>query len=245
MKKIFIIDDNIDRVLENYGNIYKLLWRGKGEEGVASEVIFFGDKYKRKNKDSDLQQQNVDFLKKSVKGMLRSHCRDEEMWDYDGKMFQDKKKLIEKLAKCISVKECPEIEPVVKKWESLDKANMDTVLKNMDLSILIKKMFEDEDFEGVTEKERYILLDIILLYDDVEKIGEDIPIISMGLYDALINQGYNCYLYSSYAFDYLLIENYKKIYNEKYGKTIEVYHSKKFFSRESSSDKCLFYHLNR
>lgn len=245
MKKIFIIDDNIERVLENFGNIYKMLWKGKEEEGIASEVIFFGDKYKRKNKDSDLQQENIDFLKKSIKGMLRSHCRDEEMWDYNGEMFKDKKKLIENLAKYINVNECTEIETLVKKWENLDKSNMDTMIKNMDLSVLINKMFEDEDFEGVTEKESYILLDIILLYDDVEKVGEDIPIISMGLYDALKKQGYNCYLYSSYAFDYLLIENYKKIFKEKYDEAIEIYHSKKFFSRESSSDKCLFYHLNR
>lgn len=245
MKKIFIIDDNLNRVLENFGNIYKMLWKGKDEEGIAAEVIFFGDKYKRKNKDSDLQQENIDFLKKSIKAMLRSHCRDEEVWDNNGEMFQSKKRLIENLAKYISINESAEIDSLIKKWKNMDKSNMHTILKDMELSILINKMFEDVDLEGVTKKDSYILLDIILLYDDDEKVGEDIPIISMGLYDALKKQGYNCYLYSSFAFDYLLIDNYKKIYEENYGETIEVYHSKKFFSRESSSDKCLFYQLNR
>lgn len=244
MKKIFIIDDNIDRVLEDiFGKIYKTLWKGKNEEGIAAEVIFFGDKFKRRRGDGELQQENIDFAIKYVKRLLSSHCRDEEQWDNNGEMYKNKKRLIENLAKHIRMDENSEIEEIVKIWRDKEALTGKVNLKEMDFTPLIDQMLQDSDYAGIEQADRYILLDVILLFDDIEQVEDGVPIISMGLYYALKKQGYNCYLYSTYAFDYVLMDNYREIYKNRYEEDVEVYPRKDFFSEKNHSKKSLFYQI--
>lgn len=245
MKKIVLIDDDIKKVTEIFGRIYKMLWKGKNEEGIAAEVIFFGDHFKREKGDSDLQQRSINDFSRGVKSLLSSHCEDEEQWDGAGEMYRDKKKLIDNLVRNISIKS-DEISDLVEIWCDKERLNDESNLAVEKFDPLIDLILRREESVGeIKDKGLYILLDVILLIDDIKQIEEGMPIISMGLYNALKKRGHICYLYSSYVYDYLLMDKCREIYKEQYKEDIIIYPSKDFFSERVSSEKCLFYHLDK
>lgn len=245
MNKIIIIDDDIKRVIEFFGRIYKMLWKGKDEEGTAAEVIFFGDYWKREKSDADLTQENIDNFSREIKHLLSSHCEDEEQWESDGDMYRKKKKLIDHFVKNIPINsdDISELVDIWSKNENLEEKNNLNVEKFRPLIDMILK--SDKSGEETEKNEIYILLDVILLFNDIKQVESGMPIISMGLYNALKKEGYTCYLYSSFVYDYLLIDKCREIYKECYDEEITIYPSKDFFSENINSEKCLFYHLNK
>lgn len=235
MKKIILIDDNIKKVEEIFGKIYDLLWKGKGEEGIVSKVIFFGDQFKEEEDNKGLSDDDIDSFRGSIKRMLSTHCRNEELWNCNGDMYMEKKKLIEDIAKSIKLENNEDIKKLLDEWK-LKEGNLET----SSFEPLLNLIWDGSEKE---KKESCFLIDVILFLNDIDTVEKNIPIISMGIYHALKKDGFECYLYSSYAFDYLLMDKYKEIYMKLYNEEIEVYPSKIFFSKIVDNEKCLFYHI--
>lgn len=246
MNKIVLIDDDAEKVLDYFGKIYKMLWKGKDEDGIAAGVVFFGDKFKKEKGDSDLQQNDVDNFYSLIRDMLRSHCLDEEQWNYNGDMFKKKEKLIQNMVKNMNIAELEDkMKELVERWRG-EGGNGAENLEEKDCKPLVELMLGKKDMkEEQSTGNQYILLDVILLFDDKRQIEEGKPIISMGLYHAMKMMKYECYLYSSYAYDYVLMDKYKDIYKEQYGEEVEIYQGKDIFSSSVNSKVCLFYLINK
>lgn len=222
MKKIYWIEDNMDRALEiMYGTSCRL-WGGASEEGVASTFLFFGDEYKNIREEPGLSEQDMKLFAEKVKRLLVKHCRNEEKWRYTGELFESKKELIQNPAKLIDISDNGENSSIVEEWckESSLANYMECAKTNTSIpeTMMIDAILKEMSIEDGA----IVAIDLVLLFGDIDRVYSNFPIISMELYRKIRERGYNCFLYSSYTYDYIFAKNYQKTYKELYEEVVSI-----------------------
>lgn len=227
MKELYWIDDNINKIGEYAEGIFKDLWGDKGEEGVASKILVFGDDYKRSETERNWNHEAEKKLNEKIQNYLMAHCRDIDMWNFSESVstYSEKKNLINDMTKLIDM-ENAELKQLILNWKRIEK---DADVNDEKLSV--KKLIDQMKIP----KRVGVMLDVALLSGDRTRVLHNgVPIISMKLYETLKEEKHECILYSSFTYDYPFIEKWIEIYNE--GKEAEKC-VKKIYSGKDLLDK--------
>lgn len=247
--KVLWIDDNCNEMKTIVSNIFVKLWA----EDIRSDIYIFGDFALRSNDiqrndeiselESAIYDKFVSFL--IEKDFINNDDKIKEKWSlisskkYNGQeinfdIVKNKKSLLDKHRECIDM------------WKRINSLE-DKKDKEENLEDLTQNLTDDllKDLNGVN----VILLDLCLLEKDFDKLcsvsqGKNIPILSMGLYNALKkNEKYTIFLYSSFIAPNDLINGWIEHYKELYGDSnseIVVYNRNGEDATGLSAKKILF-----
>ncbi len=206
MKKIYWIDDNLDYINNYIQGVMKELWGDEKEQGVASVIRIFGDGYKESCKEESWKQEDIETLIEEIQNNMISHCLDMEAWNWnvDNRLYQEKERLIKDVPILVEME--GDMASLIKYWKDRSKQT-GYKLKNEEFTVeKIREVFHIPVGASVA-------IDLVLLQGDKDRVSKDIPIISMLLYDKLTRAGHKCILYSTFMYDSLFIDEWKRIYN--------------------------------
>jgi hypothetical protein len=209
MKKLYWIDDNFSAMFDVVRNSFPELWEVDKEEGIANYIRILGNEYLQDDHPILYNDRDEMVCREAVKDYFYEVCKDCDQIDEEKKSFVKHKKLIE--------------DPVKMVFKSSDDEAKRTIYQNL----LTWVNFEVEDYDNDKKKQMEDLvkaldmdpaavvgIDILIWKEDDEKIENGKLIFSLALCNYLTNDGYKCFLYSSDADDYDLVENCKAIYRK-------------------------------
>lgn len=218
MRKLIWIESDIRRAFEIANETYYDLWGDEKERGIASTFLFFGDAYKGNKTEQSLTEKQVQMFDEKVHTLMGQHCKNLEKWNYTGETFLKKKELIEEPSILLSEEDIDISEIYAKE----DKYNIQPILD----FVKIEDLTKIEKIEKIA-----VGINAILLFEDLPRVNQTQPIISMKLYSELTKAGYPCFVYSPYVFDASFVKEYKEIYKESFKNDVEITRKDKLINR--------------
>lgn len=236
MKQVYWIDDNIEQMMFIIQGEITKLWKIEKEnmEGIASNIIIFGNAYVDADTDDILSQEDENDTKIKLYDMLRKLCERQDGPNTERPVFNAKKKLIKDKVNFLFKKESPDDK---EQYQNLKRAWITDELMDPD---------SNEYKEAVSEANKLIErmeivsgnvvgIDISLLYGDLDRLRQKKRIISMELYNILSKQGLNCFMYSSEADDNELMQNWREVCEVLYQqKEVKIYQRSDFMQKRQS-----------
>lgn len=172
-------------------------------------------------------------LKEEIRNNMNNHCLDLEAWNWglDDRIYDEKVELIED--EPVLIKRNNVVRELITKWEQVESKDwQDWNCEELNVEV-IRKCFNIPENASVA-------IDLVLLFDDKEKVKNGDAIISMLLYDKLCSGGHSCILYSSYMYDSIFIDKWKEIYNKKRSQGLyevdKIYSGRQMWEKAKKSD---------
>lgn len=239
-KTLYLIDDGIKQMITVMNGQFPELWfLEEPDGGVKAKVIIFGNG-NNEFFSSELysEEEEIDFQQK-MGDLLYTECKRKEI-EYDKKdLFLEKSELIEDAVNILFKKQTEKeqlglYQDICSYWQKDIKEGAVGQEEKEKVSRLIELMQIEQD--------ACVGIDMVLLYQDIERTKEGKCIISMELYDQL-RKNHKCFIYSSTTFDGKFIEKWKETYVNNYNRDekIEVY--KKLEMRRKKHNSYVFDHI--
>lgn len=211
-KAILWIDDSTDGIMNIVESIFPYFWDLSGNNGIETHIRIIGNNMQDAPaldlwSEEDEQQYRADIM-----NIFQQLCRDNDRLG-DKNLYEKRKNLI-----CDNIrimykqedKDIDEYRQLCQMWQNTSEI---TKQNHESAQSLVQKM---EIPEGAC-----VGLDLALLQGDIENVRDkNKPILSMELYH-IIKEKHECFLYSNYVFDTSFINEWKKVYSEKYDDTTE------------------------
>lgn len=209
MREIYWIDDNINNMSHYIQGVIKELWGNENEKGISSVIRIFGDGYKQSDKEGDWKKEDIESLMEEIENNMAEHYMNMVAWNWgrDITIYNEKLKLINKKPKVVDMTD-DKIRNLISSWKTLK--NHKWIKGEFGINDILE-YFDIPDGASVA-------IDLVLLKDDIKRVYDDIPILSMFLYDELSSNGHKCVLYSTFLYDSLFIDKWKEIYNKNKNK---------------------------
>ena len=233
MKQIYWIDDNIEQMMYIIQGAIKKLWKigQRDVDGIASNIIIFGNDRDDSDTDDILSQKNENDIKIRLHDMSRLLCDSQDGPNLEQPVYNSRKELVKDKVNILYKEENPEdknqYQNLKRAWitnEFTDSENEKYKEATEEAHKLIERMKIDS--------ESVIGIDILLFYGDYERLRDKKRIISMELYDILKKRGFSCFMYSSEADDNELMQNWCEICESFYQqRDIKIYQRSDFMQK--------------
>lgn len=218
---LYWIDDSSKHMMSIVDKVFPLLWN----ENLSCISILFGNAYCAKVDELGPDDHDCAALSDYIENQFVCYCQelDNYYWKELGDTYKEKKELLIRPATMIiplggTVEGTSNgtIRGLVKNWTDdnilkdfqaeVASTSLDNALAKFQMSVdtLINEMKIPDQAP--------IALDIYLLYGDGNRVQNDLPTLSMVLYNALSTR-HPCYLYSEMAVSQTLVDKWKKIYS--------------------------------
>ncbi|MCI9220553.1 MAG: hypothetical protein HFH94_12580 [Lachnospiraceae bacterium] len=233
MKQIYWIDDNIEQMMYIIQGAVTKLWKveQKSAEGIASNIIIFGNDCDDADTDDILSQDDENDTKIRLHDMLRKLCSNQDGPNPAQPVYNAKKELVKDKVNILYKEENSadkeQYQNLKRAWitDDLTDSKSDKYTKAAaEAQKLIERM--------KIEPENVVGIDILLFYGDYDRLRDKKRIISMELYDILKKKGLSCFMYSSEADDYELMQNWSEICESLYQqKNVKIYQRSDFMQK--------------
>lgn len=225
MKKIYWIDDNMQQLTYILQGAISKMWEieNSKEEGIASEVIVFGNAWEEMDTDSLPSLKDQSETEDMVHDHFLELCIKKDGPNEDRPSYCEKKKLIENCVNYIYVQDNPED---IKQYKELKCAWMSTDLNDKESSKYEEaaNMVQQLINKMNLQEKAIVGIDMALLYGDMEKLEGKNRILSMELYKKISDNGLKCFMYSAEADDDDLMNNWLDTYAALYEKKdVKIY----------------------
>lgn len=236
MKQVYWIDDNIEQMMFIIQGDITKLWKIDKEntEGIASNIIIFGNAYVDADTDDILSQEDENDTKIKLHDMLRKLCERQDGPNIERPVYNARKNLVKDKVNFLFKKEKPDDK---EHYQNLKHAWITDEL--MDPESDKYKEAADEANKLIERMkivpENVVGIDISLLYGDLDRLRHKKRIISMELYHILSKQGLSCFMYSSEADDNELMQNWREVCEKLYQrKDVKIYQRSDFMQKKQS-----------
>lgn len=236
MKQVYWIDDNIEQMIYIIQGAITKLWKIEEEnaEGIASNVIIFGNGYDDADTDDVLSQEDENDTKIKLQDMLLKQCGKQDGPNKERPVYNARKKLIEDKVYFLYKKENPgdkeQYQNLKRAWithELMDSESTKYKEAVNEANKLIDRM--------KIEPESVVGIDILLFYGDFDRLKDKKRIISMELYNILIKKRLNCFMYSSEADDNELMQKWCEVCKSLYKlENVKIYQRSDFMQKTKS-----------
>lgn len=257
-KTLLWIDDSMERILEVIQGAIVDSWKldKEDEEGMKTRILIFGDACQEGDSAALWERKNEVKMNSKLLNIFLEECENVEGPTDGNETAEKKRHLIDNAIQILykaedseedrnlyySIKELwkKEADEEGTKEEAKSKEKEaetnDSQQAKTDVAKIIERMHIEKDVADVsTAKEETIIgIDLELLSGDLERVRNHKKIISMEFYHQLQEKKYPCFIYSSNADDYQLIEAWKDTYKKLYhdNRTVPTY-ERSDFSRKS------------
>lgn len=217
MKQMYWIDDNIQQMLNIMQGAITKLWKIEEEnaEGIASNVIIFGNACDDSDTDDIASQEDENDAKVRLEDLLQDLCGRLDGPNKEKPAYNARKELVEDKVNFLYKKENPDDK---NQYQNMKRAWITEELQESEGDKYKKAA---EEAEKLVErmnigKEAVVGIDISLLYGDLDRLRNKQRIISMELYHILSDGGLKCFMYSSEADDDELVQNWNQVCSSLY-----------------------------
>ena len=219
------IDDCSGQIFNIAAGAMSFLW----DEGILSRVYLFGDGNWQEGATTSPNEYNEKNLNKTLTQIFRAACveHDRIKWCSEGTTYRERCDYISVdegngLATIVRViQSSPEeslVSALMKAWS--DPENLKTLKTDCGNTSLNQEKLKEKGFgidalmeQVVFSEGDAIALDVLLMKHDFDRITkQELPSISMAIYDWCQSNRRKCYVYSHYSFDDELMDAWKKIY---------------------------------
>lgn len=236
MKQVYWIDDDIEQMIYIIQGAITKLWKIEEEnaEGIASNIIIFGNACDDADTDELLSQEDENDTKVKLHDMLRRLCARQDGPNQKKPVYNARKELIKDKVNFLYKKENPGDK---EQYQNLKRAWITDELIETE-SIEYKEAVDEVNklIERMNiEQGSVVGIDILLFYGDDKRVEDKKRIISMELYNMLSKKGLNCFMYSSMADDNELMRNWREVCDSLYQqKDMKIYLRSDFMQKAQS-----------
>lgn len=237
MRQVYWIDDNIEQMMYIVQGAITKLWKTEdaNAEGIASNVIIFGNAYNSADTDDILSQEDENETKMRLHDMLRKQCEKQDGPNKKKPVYNTRKELIKDKVNFLYKKEKPHDK---EQYQNLKRAWITDELTNPEGTEYKEAVNEAKKLieRMKIEPKNVVGIDISLFYGDFDRLRNKKRIISMELYNILNENGLNCFMYSSEADDNELMQNWRDVCELLYQqKDVKIYQRSDFMQKEQSN----------
>lgn len=184
MKQVYWIDDNIEQMIYIIQGAITKLWKIEEEnaEGIASNIIIFGNAYDDADTDDILSQEDENDTKIKLQDMLRKQCERQDGPNREKPVYNARKELIKDKVNFLYKKDNPDdkgqYQNLKQAWitdELIDSESAKYKEAVVETNKLIERM--------KIELGNVVGIDISLFYGDFDRLRQKKRIISMELYN--------------------------------------------------------------
>ncbi len=254
-KTLLWIDDSMERILEVIQGAIVDSWKldKEDEEGMKTRILIFGDACQEGDPAALWERKNEVKMNSKLLNIFLEECENVEGPTDGNETAEKKRHLIDNAIQILykaedseedrnlyySIKElwkkeADEEEGTQEEAKSKEKEaeTNDSQQAKTDVAKIIERMHIADI--STAKEETIIGIDLELLSGDLERVRNRKKIISMEFYHQLQGKKYPCFIYSSNADDYQLIEAWKDTYKKLYHDECPVpTYERSDFSRKS------------
>lgn len=248
-KILYWIDDDVNNILDLAKYTFPVLWGLDDSDHIINKVILFGDDLK-KGLDSELlndrRERNIIHR---LTNYFKTECDRIEQANSEHNLFEEKKYITQNIFRLFA-KIPTEITQETDKNKQLELIDLTKRIINFWKDT--EKLSNDEEYKRnqddidklITEfaipKDAFVAIDLVLLYNDAERVKKGNKILSMELYHRLSQEkSGRCFIYSRYISDIKLASTWEEIYHKNYDSNAEVklYKRKDFNAKEPTGTR--------